>query len=483
MEGFFANALLPLTARAVEAEVFYPVFVIICLLAVVLSLLQIHRFSQRKQQVTRQQLELEKKVFERTQEIRTANRELKKRQEVGELLSEISTRFITLPANQIDAEIPIGLGRVAQAVNAQRANIYMPPPDKEIGSSDFHVEVTYQWHEPAVGPVGSPTRRIYPHLFPWADRQYQTGDPLIILDISEIPSDAEAERELFQKMGWTSLAIIPLYVEKRFIGNLNFTTMGEPLRWLPILVDELRVVGEIFANALERKRQTAVMLALRQDAHDAEERERTRISRELHDQLGGALSALRMQSKSLQDKLADALPELTEHAARITEIIDETLPDVRRICAELRPAILDELELAEALEWQAEQFTERTGIPCEFDLALENSIEPQHNRDVALYRITQELLTNVLRHAGATQVRISLTTEPGSEGERFLVLNVSDNGVGIDPRTLAQKSDRFGLRGVRERAEHLGGELFLKKADGGGALVSVRVPEKNGFCS
>ncbi len=466
-----------------EANLFHPAFIIVCLLALMLAVLLALRMVGRRKRLSGERREVDRKVAERTREIQNTNRELEKRQAFSRMLSEISTRFITLPPSRIDEEIPVALGRVAQAINAQRAHIYMPNRQRMDGEKVF-VEVAYEWHRSDIGPVETPVRRIDPERFPWIRAQYERGDPTVVLDPATLPPEAQAEREFYEEMRWTSVAIIPLFVEKRFVGNLNFTTRGEALTWLPILVSELRVVGEIFANALERNRQNEMMIALRQDAQDAEERERTRISRELHDQLGGALTALKMQAKKLQRKLSSEQSELAADARRITEIIDHTLPDVRRICTELRPAILDELELPDALEWQADQFTKRTGIPCEFDLFLEGSLNPQHNRDVALFRIVQELLTNVMRHAKATRVRVSLTQETEDSGtDSHLLLTVSDNGIGFDPDEAGRKPDRFGLRGVRERAQHLGGELRLARGEDGGALVTVRIPECNGHHS
>lgn len=472
-----------LVVSATEATLRHPAFYAVCLVAFSLGMILAWRLLCRRRRISGQRQEMDREVEERTRKIQNAYTELEKRQVFSKMLSQISTRFITLPPSRISAEIPESLKRVARAINAQRVHIYMPPPESRVDFRDpkFYVEVAYEWHDPSVGPVDPRVQRVYPAMFPWATSFIERGDPNVVVDPTRMPEDALAERKLFATFGWSSMAIIPLFVEKRYVGNLSFTTLGEPLYWLPVLVGELRIVGEIFANALERKRQSEMMTALRQDALDAEERERTRISRELHDQLGGAMTALKIQAKAIHTKLAAENSELTPNAERIAEIIDETLPDVRRICAELRPAMLDELDLPEALEWQAEQFFKNTNIPCEFDLFLEGPLEPQHHRDVALFRVVQELLTNIIRHAQATTVKVSLTKETNGHEIPLIVVSVVDNGVGFDAEEVAQKSDRFGLRGLRERVEHLGGELEISSSpNGGGASITVKVPEHNG---
>ena len=447
------------------------IFVLGALVAI-LAVLYIRLWLQHRNHEQNLTEEAGRIVRERTGVIQTTNRELQKRQAVSEILSEISSRFITLEASQISSEIPNALSRIAQAFEAQRANIFLPPeegPDFE--DQEFYVDLSYQWFESDVGPVSPSLHRVYPRQFPWVSDHYFKGKTALVVHPKDLPETALAERKLFELMGWTSLIVIPLFVEKRFVGSLNFSTIDHAFVWPQLMVDEMRVVGEIFGNALDRAQKSIALQALRQDAIDGEERERERIARELHDQMGGALTGLKMHAASLQRKLKEEGSSLVDHANRISEIIDDTLPDVRRICSELRPAILDDLDLPQALEWQSEQFTKRTGIPCEFDLFVPFELPSRQDRDVAVYRITQELLTNVIRHADASNVTISLT----SEDEKELVLSVADNGTGFDAGR-SKKQGSFGLQGVRERAEHLGGNFSVRGIPNSGTKVTIRVP-------
>jgi signal transduction histidine kinase len=142
---------------------------------------------------------------------------------------------------------------------------------------------------------------------------------------------------------------------------------------------------------------------------------------------------------------------------------------LRRIASELRPSVLDDLGLAPAIEWQAQQFQARTGIICNCECSLEN-IELSTEQSTAVFRIFQEALTNVLRHARATRVDIKIKVEDG-----FLILSVSDNGKGISESEKSEQQS-LGLLGMRERAHLIGGEVSITRAEGQGTVVTLRVP-------
>jgi signal transduction histidine kinase len=162
------------------------------------------------------------------------------------------------------------------------------------------------------------------------------------------------------------------------------------------------------------------------------------------------------------------LSALQEQTAAMVKLVDNTINVVRRIASELRPSILDDLGLVEAIEWQAQKFQAQTGIICQCDCALEN-VELGQDQSTAVFRILQEALTNILRHAQATRVDITVRTEDGQ-----FVLTISDNGRGI---TEEEKSGRqsLGLLGMRERAHLVGGRIDIN-GKGQGTVVIVRVP-------
>ena len=208
----------------------------------------------------------------------------------------------------------------------------------------------------------------------------------------------------------------------------------------------------------------------------AREEERTRIAREIHDELGQALTALKMDLSWLKKRLGPEQDSLEAKTATMEQVIDATMRTIHRLSGELRPGILDDLGLAAAIEWQAGEFENRTGIPCRVQVSPEE-ITLDRERSTAVFRIFQEALTNVARHAQATEVTASLQTREGA-----VELEVADDGRGITKPELASPRS-FGLLGIRERVLFLGGAVAISGAPGKGTTVRVEIPlavgEKN----
>ena len=199
------------------------------------------------------------------------------------------------------------------------------------------------------------------------------------------------------------------------------------------------------------------------------EAERTRIAREVHDELGQALTGLKLQLTWLASRLPRELKPLEAQAHAMSERIDETIQSVRRIATELRPGILDTAGLQAALEWQANEFQSQTGIRCRVHSAVEETLSDQ-DLNTAFFRIFQETLTNIIRHAGASRVDVRLLESAGD-----LTLEVNDNGRGISEAEI-HNTRSIGLLGMRERAALLGGEVRLRGEPGKGTTAIVRIP-------
>ncbi|MDT5122805.1 MAG: hypothetical protein QOC96_2287 [Acidobacteriota bacterium] len=227
-------------------------------------------------------------------------------------------------------------------------------------------------------------------------------------------------------------------------------------------------------RAEERLRATTEQLrALSARLQSAREDEATRIAREIHDELGAALTSLRWELESLDKTLSDSesgsqLHVMRERIKDMMRLVDTTVSTIRRITQELRPSVLDDLGLAEAIEWQAQQFQTRTGIICHCDCSLED-VALSQEQSTAVFRIFQETLTNILRHAQATRVDIMMEEEDGE-----FVLTINDNGRGI---TEDQKSGQhsLGLLGMRERAHLIGGKIDITGVEGKGTVVTLRI--------
>jgi PAS domain S-box-containing protein len=239
---------------------------------------------------------------------------------------------------------------------------------------------------------------------------------------------------------------------------------GEPQRMFGCHID---MTGR--RETEERLRQQHQQLrALAQHLNSVREEEAARIARELHDELGSTLTALKIDISRIAQQLGgEAEESLRARLKTILATSDQTIQNIRKLCLELRPAMLDQLGLSAAVEWQVAEFQTRTGIVC--DLVRPENLAMSEAGAVTIFRILQELLTNITRHAQATRASVQLR----QDGARA-VLEVSDNGRGAPADALA-RTDRFGLLGVRERAMAVGGVVDFQSSSSG-TRVAVAVP-------
>jgi len=219
---------------------------------------------------------------------------------------------------------------------------------------------------------------------------------------------------------------------------------------------------------LRGSRQQLAELSSHLEAVKEEERER--ISRDIHDELGSTLVFLKIEAAQLAAKLPADATLLRDKAHSIETLLNQAMSTASRVARELRPGILKEFGLSAAIECQAEDFTQRFGIPCRVQCD-EDAIEPEPETALALFRIAQEALTNVAKHAHASLVVMRLRRESGN-----ILLEIRDNGRGISRHDM-QKPRSFGLRGIRERVSSLEGEFNITASEHGGTHLVLRVPE------
>jgi signal transduction histidine kinase len=231
----------------------------------------------------------------------------------------------------------------------------------------------------------------------------------------------------------------------------------------------------------ERKRAESELRASREQlralsrrVQSAREEEGARIAREIHDVLGASLTGLKWDLEAISKSLSktgngEPFETVRNRIPLMSKQIDSTIDVVRRISSELRPSVLDDLGLAAAIEWQSQQFQQRTGIVCQ----CESTFDPQdlsRERATAVFRIFQEVLTNVLRHSQATLVVVEM-----SANDDVFSLRVDDNGRGITEAEVNNRAS-LGLLGMRERARLIGGEVSVTGRNGKGTTVIVRLP-------
>lgn len=242
---------------------------------------------------------------------------------------------------------------------------------------------------------------------------------------------------------------------------------GGAVQWAGIMTN----ITQSKLAEIEVTQSRAHMKELSAHVERIKEQEREAMARDIHDGIGGNLAAVKMALSVLVRRLPDGDPQLIDRASYIEALVDRTIDEAKRISADLRPGILD-IGIAAALEWQAKEFTRQSGLPCEVSVVMPDArdLEPDPGTATVMFRIFQEALTNVGKHAQASRVRVRL----GRDDQGWTV-EVGDNGRGI-AATDRVKGGSFGIHGMTERAQAAGGSLTLGPAADGGTVVTLRMP-------
>ncbi|HEY8035614.1 MAG TPA: PAS domain S-box protein [Methylobacter sp.] len=281
-------------------------------------------------------------------------------------------------------------------------------------------------------------------------RNYLNGGKAKILDIRREVNGLRKDGSIFPM----ELGVSEFYVDQRhfFIGTVHDIT--------------------------ERKKAEEALRDLSSHLEAAREDERTRIAREIHDELGSILTALKMDLSWLNKQLSVDLPLCHEKIAVMNRHLDDAIGSVRKIIADLRPSILDHLGLLAAIDWKLDEFREQNGIQCVLN-APKNNIVMDESRDIAVFRIMQEALTNIALHSGATNVTLDVETDANS-----LMMKMTDNGCGM-AKAQMHRPGKYGILGMHERARHFGGTVIISSNPGKGTTLVLSMPlksPKNGVC-
>lgn len=322
----------------------------------------------------------------------------------------------------------------------------------------------------------------------WADTELgqgptgtaiRTGAPVAYLDCLTNPKMAPW-REAAVKRGYQSAIALPLFINGHVWGALTIYSV-EPRAFTNEEVELLEELANNIAFGIEALRTREAHQRAEQELRElskhlltVREEEKASFAREIHDDLGGTLAGLKMDAYWLTQKLetGKAMEPLRACAQSMVGLLDNAILATRRIITDLRPTLLDDLGLKEALKWQAAEFQKRTGIECRITCDEGNNCEGKLDGllSINLFRIFQEALTNAARHSGASFVKASLCRD-----DKEIVMLVSDNGRG-PPKGLAIPSTSYGLRGMRERVMQLGGKISFDTPPGGGFRVMAVLP-------
>lgn len=266
------------------------------------------------------------------------------------------------------------------------------------------------------------------------------------------------------KSGLMRLRQLEMNVELEAIVQSRTTELEKAVARLSAEV-EARMKTE---RRLQRSREN--LRRLTANLVRVKEKERKRIAREIHDELGQALLAIRIEVSMLQARTGSKYPRLNERCVTTLNTIDSAVGGVKTIINNLRPPALD-LNLGAAIEWQVKEFERRSGVPCRLSMS-DNDIELNEEQATAVFRILQESLTNIQRHANASRAEIDVR-----KSNDMFVLQITDDGVGIRTEC-SQKKNAFGLLGIRERVRDLGGEFRLNVSENVGTMLTISLPQE-----
>ena len=283
--------------------------------------------------------------------------------------------------------------------------------------------------------------------------------------VDSVLDDPDVDHEAMRLIGASTGLWVPLLVRGRAIGVLAaHDKLGADVRFTDTdlrLAETFAARAALAVDLSERIARDSLRRVV-----EGQELERRRLARELHDETGQALTSILLGLKALEERSKD--PASRAATEELRELVVSTLRDVRRLAVELRPSALDDFGLVAALERLAESFAEQTGISVDFQTALAGERLPEEV-ETALYRIVQESLTNVVKHAQARRVSILLARKDGA-----VKAVVEDDGQGFDPAE--QTDDGYGLMGMRERLALLGGRLEVESGHDGGTTIAAEVP-------
>ncbi len=385
------------------------------------------------------------------------------------LLSELSAKFVNVHANNVDSQIESGLRLLVELLDLDRAGL------GQVSADGQQFVVTHSYQLPG---IPSSARLVLHSQFPTYATMLRQGK--VIRMPQDLPPHAAPEREYCLRTGLKSNVTIPLTMNGTVVGAIGFSSYRSNRRLADALIPRLRLVGDIFANALARKRADEALCAKEQSVRQgreslrrlagkllhAQEEERRRIAREMHDDWTQRLAVLGIETAKLEKQLG-----AHEKALSLVSAIREQLiglsEDVHALSRQLHPSILDDLGLVEALRSECASFARREEIAVAY---RPHDVPENVPPDVALclYRVAQEGLRNVARHAAVKEAFVTLVVV-GSE----LVMQVRDQGSGFDPEA-SRSEPGLGLSGMEERVRLVQGQLSIISASGQGTTVEVR---------
>lgn len=425
--------------------------------------------NRSQEELATSRLLLEERVRNRTLQLDEANRLLKQESAFVQLHKDIAVA--SNETRNVTETFQYCLRRICNHAGWPVGHLYLVDKHSQsplVSSTIWHLDNLDQFEtfreiseatafDPGIGLPG---------------RVLVSGKPAWIIDVTQDPNFPRAK--LSHNLGVKAGFAFPILIREEVVGIMEFFS-EEAAEPKDELLEIMAHVGAQLGRVIERQRAEQEDLHSRQQLlnlyHRLEmvrEEERTRIAREIHDELAQVLTALKLEISLLQKKLSSEAPALQKRAGTLLELVDQTIPAVKELVHDLRPPILDDFGLQETISWQGKDFERRTGIRCDLDLNLVNT-KIDSARSTTMFRIFQETLTNVVRHSRARRVKVNLEDEANT-----LTLRVEDDGIGIDSKHLLNGKS-LGILGMRERARVWGGHVSFENEPEKGTTVVVQI--------
>ena len=399
---------------------------------------------------------------------RRAEERVTRRLRLEEAMSNVSRQLVS-PGNVNLSGI---LRIMGEAVMVDRCYVFEARDNLALADN------TFEWCAPGVSSRIANLQGIESASFAWWMSKLKEGDNIVISDVDALPAQAEPEKDVLRKQGVRSALVVPIVLSQSGLhGFLGFGDVKSVRKWDSDDIRFLRVVAEMLGSYFEREAAARKLTQSREElrnlaAHveEVREKERTQIARDIHDNLAQLLTALKMDLSQLAERVSRD-HRCTETIQGMNSLVDQASDSVHRVSMQLRPVMLDDLGLAAAVEWHVREFEKRTGVKTSIVIEPKDGLDHMdRDRSTALYRILQEALTNVIRHARASMVEIRLQQSPDE-----VLLWIADNGRGITRGQVAGNR-AFGLIGMRERVVPFDGAIEIAPRLVAGTSVTVRLP-------
>jgi len=408
-------------------------------------------------------------------QIRQQTQTLEKQTREQEILLRVSQALSR--AMDLEEVSQVGSQVVGSALGAERCTVCLVQEDGQ----HFEVRGLYS-KEPLE------ERKLLNIRFPWNDvpnvmRILKRGKPFFIDGTSDFPSKSKT-REHFRKFGLKTALGTGMFFGKKLVGLLSITGVTEPRVFSPEEIRLIQTMANQIAVAVENARLQQVvekhaeeLRNLYSELLNTQETERGKIARELHDQVGQMLQAMKMNLDWVKQTLTskpEKLDKMEERLSDTEKLLAKTIEDIRDLTFELRPSMLDDFGLIPALRWYVDNFSRRSDVKVSLKTGDRDYRFP-HEVVITLYRIIQEALTNVAKHASASLASVSVS-QRGSAA----VLSVRDNGIGFDAAKWHSAPKGMGLLNIKERVDMLGGSFEIISHPRKGTKLNIQIPFSGG---